>query len=91
MLFAQIVMLIFAGLPPSNPQLPLVVLKTNVSVTSNAQISNSITLASPLGVGYSSWLGTFLSLNAVLTTTAPGSGGGSSFPGTPTMGGVGIQ
>lgn len=85
MLLAQIAMLIFAGLPPVNPQLPLVVLKTNISATSNTEILHSVTLVSPQAVGYSSWLGNFLSFNAILTTSAPapGSGCAGSFPCTP--------
>lgn len=90
MLLAQIAMMLFAGLPPSNPQLPLVILKTSISATSNTEILHTVTLVGPpQAIGYSSWLGNFLSFNGILTTAAPppGSGcagsGAGSFPCTP--------
>ncbi len=80
MLLIQLTFLFFT-LPPTPPvALPLVVLTTSISVTTNTEISNSITLATPLAVGYSSWLGNWNSFNAILMTVPPAAGGGSSFP-----------
>lgn len=71
-------------LPPTAPvALPLVVLKTQISVTENTQIDNSITVVTPKSVGYSQWLGEWQSFNAILSTTtasAPTTGTCTSFP-----------
>lgn len=91
MLLAQIAMLVFAGIPPTNPQLPQIVTLNSISATSNTTISNSVTLSSPKSVGYSAWLGNFKFLSSVLMTTAPSPGGGPSLPGIPIYGGVGAQ
>lgn len=77
MLLAQLAILIFA-LPPVNPQLPLVVLKTSISATDNTAISSTITLVTPQAIGYSSWAGHFQSFNAVLTASPPTDGSGCS-------------
>jgi hypothetical protein len=79
MLLAQLtVLLFFHTLPPQPPVLPpLRVLATNVSVTSNTQIPTSVSISSPIqGIGTSSWLGNFLSLNGIYagdSTAAPAS------------------
>ncbi len=81
MLLAQLVTFLFITLPPTPPvALPLVVLRTSISATSNTQISNSITVVTPQAVGFSSWTGNWDSFNAILMTVPPAAGGGSSFP-----------
>ena len=79
--------LLFSALPPVNPQVPLVVYApTDISATSNTLISDTITLAAPQAIGYSSWVGNFRVSVAVLSVIAPGggdtngTGGGGQFP-----------
>lgn len=81
--------LMFSGLPPTSPKLPLIVLKTAINPTANVEISHSVTIASsPQAVGYSSWLGYWQSFNGVVMTTAPDPNGGSNqFPNPPSPSG----
>lgn len=71
------VMLLAVVLPPTNPIAPLILLNSTVSVSSNTEISHSVAIASsPQAVGYSSWLGTWNVVTAILTA-------GPSPPNTP--------
>ncbi len=84
MLIGILALILATTLPPVNPQVPLVLYQTTtISVTSNTQISNAITLVTPQAVGYSSWAGNFRVSTAILLTVAPGAGdtnGHSEFP-----------
>lgn len=66
-----LLLLMFSALPPVNPQLPLIVLKTAINATANTAISQSITIVTPKAVGYSQWLGYWQSFNGIIMTTAP--------------------
>lgn len=80
----------FAAIPPVDPQLPLVVLKSSINAASNTLISTSITLAVPKSVGYSSWTGNFNVQTAIVfvTIAAPGD---NSFPKNVRTGGTVIN